>query len=222
MLRAQLRRRRGVARPHRRLLREPRRGAALRPPARARRRLHGGLPQRGPGRVAVGRRPDFARGPFPTGAGVDLDHRLLLAATREGRTRHELVERAIALSARALERSDPRRVAADPEAPRSAAWTRRGCATWRCATSWSPPARFDLATAESPRGGGTDPCPYGSGTATCADRRPGDHPRVDAVAAAGDPGACGRRRSRAPAPARPRRGWPSAPRSAGRDGAPTA
>jgi AraC-like DNA-binding protein len=50
--------------------------------------------------------------PFPTGAGIDLEHRLLLAATRRKADPHELVERAIALSARALERSDPRRVAA--------------------------------------------------------------------------------------------------------------
>jgi AraC-like DNA-binding protein len=50
--------------------------------------------------------------PLPTAPDVDLEHRLLLAATRRGDDPHELAERAIALSAAALEQSDPRRVAA--------------------------------------------------------------------------------------------------------------
>jgi AraC-like DNA-binding protein len=42
---------------------------------------------------------------------IDLEHRLLLVAARSGADSHELVERAIALTARALESTDPRRVA---------------------------------------------------------------------------------------------------------------
>ena len=43
---------------------------------------------------------------------VDLEHRLLLAAARRCGDPHELVERAIALAAGALEQAAPRRVAA--------------------------------------------------------------------------------------------------------------
>jgi AraC-like DNA-binding protein len=43
---------------------------------------------------------------------IDLEHRLLLSAARSGGDPHELHERAIALSARALEQADARRVAA--------------------------------------------------------------------------------------------------------------
>ena len=42
---------------------------------------------------------------------IDLEHRLLVVAARNGADSHELGERAIALTARALEGSDPRRVA---------------------------------------------------------------------------------------------------------------
>jgi AraC-like DNA-binding protein len=51
-------------------------------------------------------------GPVTTSPQVDLEHRLLLAAARRGDDPHELEERAIALGAAALERRDPRRVAA--------------------------------------------------------------------------------------------------------------
>jgi AraC-like DNA-binding protein len=43
---------------------------------------------------------------------IDVDHKLLLAAARRRSDPHELVERAIALTARALEQASPRRVAA--------------------------------------------------------------------------------------------------------------
>ena len=49
--------------------------------------------------------------PLPTSPEIDLEHRLLLSAARRGADPHELAERAIALSARALEQADPRRVA---------------------------------------------------------------------------------------------------------------
>lgn len=41
---------------------------------------------------------------------LDLEHRLLLAASRRGEDAHELTERAILLTAAALEQADPRRV----------------------------------------------------------------------------------------------------------------
>ncbi len=50
--------------------------------------------------------------PLPTSSQIDLEHRLLLSAARRGEDPHELVERAIALSACALDQADPRRVAA--------------------------------------------------------------------------------------------------------------
>jgi AraC-like DNA-binding protein len=50
--------------------------------------------------------------PLPTSPEIDLEHRLLLSACRRGVDRHELAERAIVLTARALEQADPRRVAA--------------------------------------------------------------------------------------------------------------
>ncbi len=43
---------------------------------------------------------------------IDLAHRLLLSAGRRGEDKHELVERAIALTAKVLEQADPRRIAA--------------------------------------------------------------------------------------------------------------
>jgi AraC-like DNA-binding protein len=43
---------------------------------------------------------------------VDLEHRLLLAASRRGEDAHEVTERAILLTAATLEQADPRRVAA--------------------------------------------------------------------------------------------------------------
>jgi AraC-like DNA-binding protein len=49
--------------------------------------------------------------PVPTSPMIDLEHRLLLRAARAGADEHELSERAIGLSARALERADSRRVA---------------------------------------------------------------------------------------------------------------
>jgi AraC-like DNA-binding protein len=49
--------------------------------------------------------------PLPNSADTDLEQRLLLAAAKRGGDGHEVVERAIALAARLLERADPRRVA---------------------------------------------------------------------------------------------------------------
>jgi AraC-like DNA-binding protein len=51
-------------------------------------------------------------GAHATSPSIDLEHRLLLAASRRGDDPHELVERAIALAARVLEEADPDRVAA--------------------------------------------------------------------------------------------------------------
>jgi AraC-like DNA-binding protein len=51
-------------------------------------------------------------GAVPISPQADLEHRLLLSASRRGSDPHELVERAIALTASALERADERRVAA--------------------------------------------------------------------------------------------------------------
>jgi AraC-like DNA-binding protein len=50
--------------------------------------------------------------PLPISPAIDLEHRLLLASARRGSDPDQLVERALALSARALEQADPRRVAA--------------------------------------------------------------------------------------------------------------
>ena len=51
-------------------------------------------------------------GPLATSPRADLEHRLLLAAARRSGDAHELEERAIALTAAMLERTDARRVAA--------------------------------------------------------------------------------------------------------------
>jgi AraC-like DNA-binding protein len=50
--------------------------------------------------------------PLPISPAIDLEHRLLLASARRGSDPDELVERALGLSAGALEQADPRRVAA--------------------------------------------------------------------------------------------------------------
>jgi AraC-like DNA-binding protein len=50
--------------------------------------------------------------PLPISPRIDLEHRLLLSAARRGEDPHELIERAIALIARALEQADPRRLGA--------------------------------------------------------------------------------------------------------------
>jgi AraC-like DNA-binding protein len=56
--------------------------------------------------------PTLPARPLPTLSAVDVEHRLLLAAARRGGDPHELVERAIALTARVLESADDGRVAA--------------------------------------------------------------------------------------------------------------
>jgi AraC-like DNA-binding protein len=56
--------------------------------------------------------PSLPSRPLPTSAQIDLEHRLLLSAGREGVDPHEQLERAIVLTVRALEQADPRRVAA--------------------------------------------------------------------------------------------------------------
>jgi AraC-like DNA-binding protein len=56
--------------------------------------------------------PTLPSEPMPSSPAVDLEHRLLLAAGRRGEDGHELCERAILLTAAALEQTDPRRVAA--------------------------------------------------------------------------------------------------------------
>ncbi len=48
--------------------------------------------------------------PIHTSPEIDLEHRLLVAASRSGADQHELVERAVALAAGALEQSDARPV----------------------------------------------------------------------------------------------------------------
>jgi AraC-like DNA-binding protein len=58
-----------------------------------------------------GGEPELPHVPLPTSPQIDLEQRLLLAAARQGADPHELVERAIVLSARALERIDAARVA---------------------------------------------------------------------------------------------------------------
>jgi AraC-like DNA-binding protein len=58
-----------------------------------------------------GGEPSLPDMPLAVGPELDLEHRLLLARARRGGDEHELVERALALCASALERSDPGRVA---------------------------------------------------------------------------------------------------------------
>lgn len=50
--------------------------------------------------------------PLPTSPEIDLEHRLLLNAGHRGGDQHEILERAILLTAQVLEQADPRRVAA--------------------------------------------------------------------------------------------------------------
>ena len=59
-----------------------------------------------------GGEPALPAGARATSARTDLEHRLLLAASRRGEDPHALVEHAIALVARVLEDADPGRVAA--------------------------------------------------------------------------------------------------------------
>jgi AraC-like DNA-binding protein len=59
-----------------------------------------------------GGEPRLPQRPLVASSEIDLEHRLLLAAARRGDDPHELVERAIALAAHALEQHDPRPVAA--------------------------------------------------------------------------------------------------------------
>jgi AraC-like DNA-binding protein len=59
-----------------------------------------------------GGEPELPRGSLSVSPALDLEHRLLLASARRGADPHELVERAIVLTARALEQADPRRVTA--------------------------------------------------------------------------------------------------------------
>ena len=56
--------------------------------------------------------PTLPSAPIASPPAVDLEHRLLLAASRRGGDVHELTERAILLTAATLEQADPRRVAA--------------------------------------------------------------------------------------------------------------
>jgi AraC-like DNA-binding protein len=56
--------------------------------------------------------PTLPSAPMASPPAVDLEHRLLLAASRRGQDAHELTERAILLTAAALEQADTRRVAA--------------------------------------------------------------------------------------------------------------
>jgi len=67
-----------------------------------------------PGLVASlwGGESELPSGPLPTPPDVDLEHRLLLRSGRAGADPDELVERAIELTARALEQVDWRRVEA--------------------------------------------------------------------------------------------------------------
>jgi AraC-like DNA-binding protein len=55
--------------------------------------------------------PTLPSEPMPSSPEVDLEHRLLLAASRRGEDAHGLTERAILLSATALEQANARRVA---------------------------------------------------------------------------------------------------------------
>jgi AraC-like DNA-binding protein len=59
-----------------------------------------------------GGEPSLPRRPLAASPQIDLEQRLLLAAARRSDDPHELVERAIALTAHALEQHDPRPVAA--------------------------------------------------------------------------------------------------------------
>jgi AraC-like DNA-binding protein len=68
--------------------------------------------QPGPLASLWGGDPTLPSEPMPSSPAVDLEHRLLLAASRRGENTHELTERAILLVAAALEQADPRRVAA--------------------------------------------------------------------------------------------------------------
>jgi AraC-like DNA-binding protein len=68
--------------------------------------------QPGPLASLWGGDPTLPSAPMPSSPAVDLEHRLLLAASRRGEDAHELTERAILLTAAALEQTDPRRVAA--------------------------------------------------------------------------------------------------------------
>lgn len=61
--------------------------------------------------------PELPSQPLPISPVIDLEHRMLLAGARGGTDPHELVERAIVLTARALEQGDPRRVAAGRPEP---------------------------------------------------------------------------------------------------------
>jgi AraC-like DNA-binding protein len=60
----------------------------------------------------AGGEPSLPRGPLAASPEIDLQHRLLLAASRRRDDSDELVERAITLVAGALEQDDPGRVAA--------------------------------------------------------------------------------------------------------------
>jgi AraC-like DNA-binding protein len=55
--------------------------------------------------------PTLPAGPLPASPRIDLAHRLLLARSRGDADPHELIERAVALTAHTLERTDPPRVA---------------------------------------------------------------------------------------------------------------
>jgi AraC-like DNA-binding protein len=55
--------------------------------------------------------PTLPRQPLPTTPEIDLEHRLLLSASRRGADRQALLERAIVLIARTLEQADVARVA---------------------------------------------------------------------------------------------------------------
>lgn len=68
--------------------------------------------QPGPLASLWGGDPALPSEPMPSSSAVDLEHRLLLAASRRGQDAHELTELAILLTAAALEQADPRRVAA--------------------------------------------------------------------------------------------------------------
>jgi AraC-like DNA-binding protein len=68
--------------------------------------------QPGPLASLWGGDPTLPTEPMPSSPAVDLEHRLLLAASRRGEDAHDLTERAILLTAAALEQADPRRVAA--------------------------------------------------------------------------------------------------------------
>jgi AraC-like DNA-binding protein len=50
--------------------------------------------------------------PLRTSPQIDLEHRLLLSAGHRGEDTHEILERAITLTVRALEQAEPRRIAA--------------------------------------------------------------------------------------------------------------